>query len=138
MFDISGFRIYHVDSRLVAYTRESNPKWAGRIDKIDPTYFNYIGASNTPDARWSRLNNVTEISNYKLLHMMQAGGVNTFKNGAKATNADLFTEGTTFEATSAFFYNGSNFNNGNPVGYRITIGHCDAEQMCGQITITKI
>lgn len=138
MFSISGFRIYHVDSRLVGYTKEATPKWAGRLDKIDPTYLNFIGASNTPSKPWSRLNTDYEIQNYKLLHMMQAGGVNTFKNGFKATDADLFTEGMTFEATSAFFPNGANFNNGQRVGYRISIGHCDAEQMFGEITITKI
>ena len=139
MFTTSGFRLYHVDARLVGYTKEANPAFAKRLNELDPNYFNFIGASNTPNQRYSRLKDINEINNYKLLHLMQAGGVNTFKrDGKKANNADLFMEGSSFEASYSFFYRGTKFNAGNEVGYRITFGKCDAENMCGTVTITKI
>ena len=137
MFTSSGFRIYHVDSRLVAYTKTGTPAYEKRLDQLDPNYYNFIGASNTPSSPYSRLNNTWEIQNFKLLHFIQSGGVNTFKNnGDKAVTADLFMEGATFTASSAFFANGTKFNNNKEVGYRITIGSC--EPTYGTVTITKI
>lgn len=138
MFNASGFRMYHVDSRLVAYTKTGNPAFEKRLDTIDPNYYNFIGASNTPNYPYSRLTDPYEINNFKLLHFIQSGGVNTFKHGDKASTADLFMEGATFEASSAFFTYGTKFNAGNEVGYRISFGKCDAENMCGTVTITKI
>ena len=138
MFSTSGFRVYHVDSRLVAYTKTGNPAYEKRLDELDPNYYNFIGASNTPSSPYSRLNSVYEIQNFKLLHMIQAGGVNTFQFGAKATNADLFKAGSSFVASSNFFAKGTKFNAGNEVGYRISFDQCDEENQTGTVTITKI
>ncbi len=138
MFQTSGFRLYHVDSRLVAYTKYGQVNYSHRLDEIDPNYYCFIGASNTPEYPYSRLNNVTEIKNFKLLHLIQSGGTNTFKNGDKARDADLFKEGSSFVASSSFFYYGTKFNGGNEVGYRIDFGKCDEENMCGTVTITKL
>ena len=136
MFQTSGFRLYHVDSRLVAYSNTNT--FVSRLNDIDPNYRNYIGASNSPSEKRSRLPSAYEITNYKLLHMIQAGGVNTFKNSAKASDADLFKAGQSFVASSAFFANGTKFNAGNEVGYRISIDSIDEANMNGTVTITKI
>lgn len=139
MFSDSGFRIYHVDARLVAYKRTVRPAasdFVKRLDEIDSTYFNFVGASNTPEYPYSHLQTASERSNYKLLHMMQAGGVNTFKSNHKGANGDLFKAGSSFTASSAFFTNGANFNNGSRVGYRLDIVSSDLTQ--GVIRITKI
>lgn len=133
MFTTSGFRIYHIDARLVACSK-STGKTEKRIDTIDPAYFNTIGASNTTSR--SRLLNSFEKSNYKLLHMIQAGGTNTFKTGNKASNSDLFLKGNSFTPTSQFFVNGNKFNNGNLIGYRIDVTASDATM--GSVRITKI
>ncbi|MBR0301847.1 MAG: hypothetical protein IJQ92_01735 [Bacilli bacterium] len=138
MFTTSGFRIYHVDSRLVAYNKTGSVSFVKRLDTIDPNYYNFIGASNTPAYPYSKLKDVNEIKNYKLLHMMQAGGVNTFKNGAKGSDADLFKEGSSFVASSAFFTNGTKFNAGNEVGYRISIEECNEADMYGVVKISKL
>lgn len=138
MYQTSGFRLYHVDSRLVAYKKTGSQSFVGRIDDIDPTYYNLVGASNTPDDKHSRLNNAYEIANFKLIHMIQAGGLNTFKNGHKADDNDLFKAGQSFVASSEFFPRGTKFNAGNEVGYRISIDSVDAENMRGTVTITKI
>lgn len=136
MFDRSGFRIYHVDSRLVYYSKEVNSKYIGRTNGIATGYFNFVGASNTPNPLYSKLNDDDEIKDFKLLHFIQSGGVNTFKSGDKAVTADLFMEGSSFVASNAFFKNGTKFNSGNEVGYRITIDKC--EPTFGTVTITKI
>ncbi len=138
MFQFSGFRIYHVDSRLVAYSKTGTPSFVGRINQPDPTYYNFIGASNTPKKPYSRLKDDYEIENFKLLHMLQPGGLNTFKNGHKADDNDLFKAGQSFVASSEFFPKGTKFNAGNEVGYRIYIDSVDAENMRGTVTITKI
>lgn len=140
MFQTPGFRIYHIDSRLVRYNKTEEAGFVDRVSNLDPndtSHFYYIGASNTPAYPYSRLiNNETEMKEYKLLHMMQAGGVNTFKLGQKATDADLFKLRSSFTATNQFFYRGDSFNNGNEVGYRISIGLCEATK--GTLTITKL
>lgn len=140
MFQTSGFRIYHVDSRLVAYekvARELTPSdFVSRINSIDTTYFNFIGASNSPIFKRSWLPDETERENFKQIHLLQAGGVNTLKNGHKADDSDLFKEGAEFVANSNFFYKGTKFNAGNEVGYKITIGKCEGAQ--GTLTISKI
>lgn len=137
MFQTSGFRLYHVDSRLVAYNKVGEAGYAKRLDWIDPTYYNFVGASNTPAYPYSRLNDTTEMKNFKLLHLMQAGGVNTFKTkGDKAVDSDLFKQGSSFVANANFFAKGSKFNAGNEVGYRISFGTCEPTQ--GTVTITKL
>ncbi len=138
MYQSSGFRIYHVDSRLVAYSKTGTPTFVSRLDHIDPNYYNFIGASNTPKKPYSRLKDDYEIKNFKLIHMLQPGGLNTFKNGHKADDNDLFKSGQSFVASSEFFPRGTKFNAGNEVGYRISIDSVDAENMRGTVTITKI
>lgn len=144
MFQTTGFRIYHVDSRLVAYNKVGNKsEFVKRLDTIDPNYYNFVGASNS--ASYSYLKDVTEKENFKLLHFLQSGGKNTFKShGDKAVDADLFKQGASFVASSGLFYNGTKFNAGNEVGYRITIGQCDPldgngkPKAEGTITITRL
>ena len=143
MFTTSGFRIYHVDSRLVKLDKTENYKgYVTDVSSFDSAYFYVVGPSNTPNSEHSYLNSDYEIENYKQIHLLQAGGVNTFKpakegrRGSKASNADLFKQGSSFVASSAFFANGDKFNNGSTVGYRIDIGTCTDTQ--GTVTITKI
>lgn len=128
MYTTQGFRIYHVDARMVELN--SRGSMIGYRDKIGSGYY-MIGASNSPSI--SYLNQ--HASDYKLLHLLESGGKNTFKNGQYAKNATLFTEGCSFEASSTFFYNGDKFNEGNAVGYSLSIGKCD--NYTGTITISK-
>jgi len=130
MYTTSGFRIYHIDARIVRLNERG-----GMIDyasSIEPNYYYAIGASNSKSYSYLKEHK----GDFKLCHLLEAGGVNTFKEGKYATNATLFKNGDSFEATSEFFYYGSRFNNGSEVGYRIDIGKCDTYE--GTITITKI
>lgn len=130
MYTKSGFRIYHIDSRVVELGARG--KMVGYVDELQSGKYYAIGASNSES--YSYLNE--HAKDYKLLHLLEAGGHNTFKNGEAATNATLFTKGNEFVASNEFFYYGSNFNDGNAVGYKITIGDCG--DFTGAVTITKI
>lgn len=132
MFTTSGFRIYHIDARIVKY---SGNFFRGYADSIDGNYEYYIGASNATS--YSYLNTMSDRKNYKEVHLLEPDGVNTLKTGKLATNDSLFVAGDTFTATSAFFSNGDNkFNDGSDVGYRIDI--IESNETTGTLTITKI
>lgn len=125
-FTEPGVRIIHVDSRTYNFTGDKQ-----YTDTPVPSKTR-IAASNS-DSR-----NLSPGKQYKLAHMIQAGGVDTFSTTyrATATNADLFHQGDTFEASNAFFVKGKNFNEGNKVGYRIKVESLTATQ--ATISFTKI
>lgn len=130
MYTQSGFRIYHIDARVVKLNiRGGMEKY---VDSLEEAGSYSLGASNSVSS--SKLNE--HASDYKLCHLLEGGGVNTFINGGFANNGTLFTQGKTFVASNAFFVNGKNFNDGTPVGYKLTVGQCTEE--IGRITIEKI
>jgi hypothetical protein len=122
-YTIPGIKIYHIDARGVrlapddsfdGYVTSSNDlSGGGRFA---------VGAANTPGP-----NSQTDSgggpsgANYRLVHLMEATGTNSFRNGAPATNETLFTTGTSFTPSSTFFTKGTQFNNGSEVGYTIYI-----------------
>lgn len=130
MYTTQGFRIYHVDARVVELGARG--KMVDYVDELVSGKNYAVGASNSQS--YSYLNEHKD--DFKLIHLLEAGGVNTFKSGKSASNATLFTKGNSFQASSAFFYNGANFNDGTPVGYRISVDECN--EFTGTITITKI
>ena len=132
-FTIPGVKIFHVDARLVFGYRVAPWNWASyqftdNIRAYNGSSYTDVGQSNTPSKS-------TE-EDYRLLHLMEATGTNSFASGNKATNATLFTEGQSFTPSTVFFENGSAFNDGSPVGYRIEIG--DITLAGAMITIVKI
>lgn len=130
MYTVNGFRIYHIDSRLVELEARGTTK--GYVDTLGKGFY-AVGASNSPSR--SRLSGKDKID-YKYVHLLESNGTNTFKNGEFATNETLFKKGSSFTATAEFFPNGSKFNNGTEVGYRINVNNCENE--FGSITISKI
>lgn len=130
MFTVNGFRIYHIDSRLVELEARGQAK--GYVDELGKGYY-AVGASNTPSR--SHLSGKTAID-FKYVHLLESNGTNTFKDGAIASNETLFKKGSSFEASSVFFPNGSKFNDETVVGYKISINACESEY--GSVTITKI
>lgn len=135
MYTVNGFRIYHIDSRLVEL---KSPRWAasGYVDTLASGAYT-VGASNSPSR--SRLSDFLPKQlaiDYKYVHLLESNGINTFKQGKFATNETLFKKGSSFTATAEFFPNGTKFNNGSEVGYRISINECESEY--GSITISKV
>ena len=135
-FTKSGVKILHVDAR-VAELGYSSTKQDYVFKRFIASKPNYSGANYLPAASnisaWSVLDN----KEYKLVHLMEAGGVNTFRtSNAKASNGSLFVEGDTFTASDVFFFNNDKFNNGKEVGYSISIGEMNAAGVT--IVITKL
>ena len=139
VFSTYGVRMYHVDSRLIKVTY--NYGWVPG-GYVEPTSMGYsdnsyyaIGASNTPSTTSDNGIN----SNYQLIHMIQAGGTNTYKSGGSASSSDLFKTGNTFSMASygnAFFPKKTTFNNGNKFGY--TISFVSVSASSATIRIVKI
>ena len=134
MYTVNGFRIYHIDSRLVELQTRGTA--TGYVDSIGKGFY-AVGASNSPSR--SHLGDFLPKKNaidYKYVHLLESNGTNTFKSGNYATNETLFKKGSSFVASTEFFPNGSKFNNGTEVGYRISVNDCTNE--FGSITISKI
>jgi len=135
MYSTNGFRIYHIDSRLVELEIRGTAK--GYVNNLPEEGYFAVGASNSPSRSYlSSFLGQQKAIDYKYVHLLESNGINTFKTGSFASNKTLFKQGSSFVATSEFFPNGSRFNNGNEVGYRIDIGEC--LDTGGEITITKI
>ena len=134
-FTIPGIKIYHVDSRVARlYLHEDKTfSFDGFISTYPELsrYYYSIAAANS-DA-WSYL---PFGSKAKLLHLMEATGTNSFKDGAIANDATLFQAGQTFIPSSTFFQYGTNFNDGTPIGYKINIESLDDQQ--AKINIIKV
>jgi len=132
-FTIPGIKVYHVDSRLGKYDYSNNFISYTDTVNVGSSYYPYVAASNSSE--------YSQTEAYKLLHLLEAGGVNTFKNsGAVATNATLFTQGTTFnpKTTHSSFFNLTNgrFNDGTSIGYSFTVTSLSATS--ATLTFTKI
>ena len=76
-----------------------------------------------------------DLGRYKLIHLMEAGGSNTFQYGFYATNDTLFDVGDSFKANKYFFTYNEKFNNRSECPYQITIKEITQEH--ATISITK-
>jgi M6 family metalloprotease-like protein len=127
-FTVPGIKIYHVDSRIGGYSSTSNQfvdfrDEVVRISDEDfeaglPYEYYLIMNSNSV----SRHRNQGQ-EYMKLLHLLEADGVNTFREGYRATNDTLFVEGDSFDPLKHFasFPIFGQFNDGSEINYRIVI-----------------
>lgn len=129
MYTTSGFRIYHVDARIVEVSIRGLMK--DYATKIENGKYYFVGASNSPSLSYLNSNK----NDFKLLHLLEASGKNTFKNGKCATNETLFKKGDVFEPSKEFFYNNDSFNNGERINYKFFIN--DSSKYQGTITIER-
>ncbi len=115
-----GVRLYHVDARIGKFTYSSSVGWYFN-GYFEPTSL-YLSGNNYYGIAHSNTPSFSADEEYRLIHMIQAGGTNTFDTGSNGSNADLFTTGQTFSMStygSQFFKNNTLLNNGNPLGYTI-------------------
>jgi M6 family metalloprotease-like protein len=116
-FTIPGVRVYHIDSRLGRYAY-SNNSFLGFTDTVNTgsTSYPYVAMSNSSGFSYN--------ANWKLVHLLEAGGVNTFKQFEVADNDTLFTFGQTFNPNtthSTFFNAPGKFNDNSNIGYSFTV-----------------
>jgi len=134
-YSVPGIKIYHIDSRGVEVSRTGSfVKYINSPLEIQPNKSYGIAATNL-DPTYS-LGPFEEADTNKLVHLMEATGTNSFKRGSSGTNNTLFKEGQSFVASSVFFPNGTKFNSGEEVGYKITINSVSLTE--ANLTITKL
>lgn len=113
-FTVPGLKIYHLDARVARY-QSVNGQWlftdyVTQAPSMTLTRYE-LAHSNTA----SRSLN----PNFKLIHLLESSGSNTFINGGFATNETLFQPG---DRLSTF-----TFNSGEGLGYHITVLTADEE-----------
>ncbi|MFA7020296.1 MAG: Ig-like domain-containing protein, partial [Bacilli bacterium] len=91
-YTIPGVRLYHIDSRIGKFSYSSGWYFNGYYE---PTSL-YLSGDNYYGVSHSNTPSYSADPDYRLIHMIQAGGTNTFDTGSTGTNADLFTTGKTF------------------------------------------
>jgi hypothetical protein len=129
-FTIPGVKIYHVDARL---GRFSNNEFFGYTDTLNNN-IGYIAIAHSNSLKYS------ENEDYKLLHLIEKNGVNTFINGQIATDATLFRQGDTFNpaTTHSSFFNHQvgKFNDESLIGYQVNV--TTLTNQAATLTVTKI
>jgi hypothetical protein len=121
-FTEKGIRIMHVDSRIGKRSYSSTKGWYFN-GYFEPTSLPLSG-NNYYDLAHSNTPSFSAQSEYRLIHTIQATNENTYKNGGRANNADLFQAGDHFKMETFgrnFFHEQTTLNNGNNLGYTIEI-----------------
>lgn len=115
MFTQPGVKIYHIDARIAQLSVTSQgTKFDGYVTAMQSTGYRYqIAHSNTVSRNATGTN-----PNFKLIHLLEASGINTFRHGGFATNATLFQSGMVFNTDTHPFM----MNDGSRLPWELTIG----------------
>jgi M6 family metalloprotease-like protein len=116
MFTASGLKIYHIDARIAQLMVTSQGLTFDLYveDMVYTSGYRYqLAHSNT----MSR-NAIGTNPNFKLIHLLESSGINTFKHQGFATNATLFQTGMSFNDADQPFY----FNDGTRLPWQLTVG----------------
>lgn len=134
---VPGIRVWHVDARLLELGLLDNEPNKNRVTTIiDPGKFCYrLAMSNTATADHG--SPIPEFRKYKLLHLIQKGGVNTYEEGQLMTKNDLFMEGDTFsmDAYKNFFVNNGRFNSNKELNVSIKVKSINGNKAVLDITM---
>ena len=116
MFTASGLKIYHIDARIaqMKITNQGIVFDAYVKDMVHTSGYRYQFAHSNTVSR----NAVGTNPNFKLIHLLEASGMNTFKHQGFATNATLFQTGMSFNQQDKPFY----FNDGTRLPWQLTVG----------------
>ena len=141
-YTVPGIKIYHIDSRLVECFYDKNgyntrTPYLDDPNTIDITKntssYTMIAATNCNKAFNSKYilsSNLSYSSDFSLIHLIEATGINTFSSGNAGTNKTLFKKGSSFSLKSygsKFFPNKTKMNNGDAFPYTITITDLSGE-----------
>lgn len=135
-YTVPGIKIYHIDSRLIECRLSSNYQSIIATPYVrDPNSLNLrsrtsyflpaaTNCSKSFNAEQVLPSNTAYSSDYSLIHLIEASGVNTFARGMTGTNQTLFQAGDSFSLENygkRFFTNGSKLNNGTSFPFTIEI-----------------
>ena len=121
MFSVAGVKIYHIDARIAQLLSTSNGLQFDRyVTSMQPTINGryQLAHSNTVTRNTNGTN-----PNFKLTHLLESSGLNTFWNGGFATNATLFQSGMVFNGLEHPYM----MNDGNRLPWQLTIGSMTLE-----------
>ncbi len=112
-----GIRVWHVDARLMKNYSGLTPTIATTIEAGN-TY--YHATSNTTGSNGA-LNSAYR--NYRLLHLLQAGGTNTYQSKGQFSASDVWTAGKSFSMSSyaSFFVNSGKLNSNTTLPYSFSV-----------------
>lgn len=123
-YTVPGIKIYHIDSRVMEINVKGNTNYTYDAEyypnpKLNPgnRTFYKIGATNCQkDYAYAD-------SSFSLIHLLEATGINTFKNGYYGNDMTLFKSNSKFTSTKfrAFFPNGLKYNNGDYIDIEIDV-----------------
>jgi M6 family metalloprotease-like protein len=123
MFTESGVKIYHIDARIgrwkVVQGLSTFDQYVTTLSQ-DAQYRHQIANTNTASRSFN--------PNHKLIHLLEASGVNSFRHRGFATNATLFQTGDVFPVHDSF-----TFNDGTTFPFLITIENMQADGVTIQI-----
>ena len=147
-FTEPGIKIYHVDSRIGGFDSETGffVDFRDEVIRLEEEEFElgipyeYYLITNSNSVSRHRLNGTRgapEAQYMKLLHLLEANGENTFREGFRASNDTLFQAGDTFTPLKHFssFPIFGQFNDGTEIGYEIRIDSITPEG--ATITFTR-
>jgi M6 family metalloprotease-like protein len=133
-----GIRVWHVDGRLFqTSTRTTSYSTSTTLtSSVLSSYYYTHAMSNSTGSTYG--SPVSAYRNYRLLHLLQAGGTNTFKNGATFSGGDLWTAGMSFSMASysSFFYNSGKLNSNLNLGWSFTVSSLTDSE--ATIMVTKL
>jgi len=112
--NVTGIRVWHVDSRLMKNFSGSSPTLTSTI--TSGSRYTHAMSNSTNSASGSLYANYRD---YKLLHLLQQGGSNTYANGGQFSASDVWTVGTSFSMSSyaSFFVNSGKLNSNTSMPY---------------------
>jgi M6 family metalloprotease-like protein len=130
MFSTSGLKIYHIDARIaqLMVTNQGLTFDTYVKDMVHTSGYRYqLAHSNTMSRNAFGTN-----PNFKLIHLLESSGINTFKHQGFATNATLFQPGMTFNHPDQPFY----FNDGTRLPWQLHIGEMTPLGISLEISVT--
>ncbi len=113
-----GLRIYHINATLGYFKRSQTSNFICTVD--DPDYLEKIG-TNTVGLDFAYSNTIKDSdvgSTPVLIHLLESGGKNTFKDGIPATNNTLFRVGDDFGITK---FTDFTFSNGEKTKFKLKV-----------------
>lgn len=114
----TGIRVWHVDARLM---RNYNGNAPTLVSTISSSYSYTHAMSNSTDATYGSL--YASYRSYKLLHLLQCGGANTYMNSGQFSTSDIWTAGKSFSMSTYanFFVNSGKLNSNTTLPYSFTV-----------------
>lgn len=117
--NVTGIRVWHVDARLMKnYSGSGAPTLATTITPGN----DYLHAmSNSTNSDYGSM--YASYRNYKLLHLLQRGGTNTYQTGGQFSSTDVWGVGHTFSMSqyASFFVNSGKLNSNTSLPYSFSV-----------------